>query len=385
MLIFFSVRGKNCPLNLKKEVFFNRKDAEKLTIFCSKRNHLVTFDILEIEFVASKKQGFTKEELSAIQRLLASDRMSTVLRIKMNLGNQKDFSMNFGKGNFRDLCSLELYHMTAVNFEYLIPFITQDLTLVGLNLVNIPKHLSSQLSYLDLSENDFSKVNQLNFEKHRNLVYLFLSNCRLTQSPVLPDGDNLVSLDLSHNCYTMMPSQFIPDSVEDLFIENNQLLKYPLMPLHLMNVQLGNNMCNRLPENLTQCKSLQSIDHQHISVFFSYAEKMFIDNVLRNMVDPLSALLTAHNPNITNMTLTAWIPNIQFVESQGVSDQHLNIQSLERHSQQNEMETEHESDALDRMVPTAPIIQQREQREQHEQREQQDNLPVYWNFQISEF
>lgn len=371
MLIFFSVRRKNCPLNLKKKVFFYRKDVEKLTEFCRRRNHLVTFDILEIEFVASKNQAFIEQEISAIQKLLASDRMSTVIRIKMNLGNQKEFAINFGKGNFRDLCALELYYMTAINYEYLIPFITQDLTLVGLNLNSIPKHLSPQLSYLDLSENDFSKLTRLDFTRLRNLYYLVLSKCKLNQTPVLPCSGNMVSLDLSHNCYTYMPPDFIPDSVEDLFLENNQLLKYPLMPLDLMNVKLGENKCTRLPENLTRCSSLQSIDHEHISVFFSYAEKMFIDNIQGNIVDSFAPLLSPANQTNTNIPLTPTMSTTQ-QPSASVSPGQLYVGQHDP----NQMELDQELNPSDITVPSAPRIPQQEQ---------EDDSPVYWNFQINHF
>ncbi|XP_048200174.1 extracellular matrix protein 2 isoform X2 [Perognathus longimembris pacificus] len=181
------------------------------------------------------------------------------------------------------------------------------LNMDGNNLVRIPSELPSTLEELKINENNLQAIGKKSLSDLNQLVSLELEGNSLSESNVSPSAfkplKNLSYLRLGRNNFRIIP-QCLPDSIEELYLENNQIEEIDEICFnHTRKINVIVLRYNKIEENriaplawINQ-ENLESIDLSYNKLYHvpSYLPKSLVHLVLvGNQIERIPGYVFGH-------------------------------------------------------------------------------------------
>lgn len=142
-----------------------------------------------------------------------------------------------------------------LNIDKVVPRL-EKLYLLDVKLENFNFQLNINIKELALTANNFSKQ-VLDFNMYKNLKHISLNYCHLKICPDVELCENLSYLDISINQISQLKK--LPESLKELYINDNQLREVEFVPIGLITLNLWCNPLTRLPRNILMCSQLSHV------------------------------------------------------------------------------------------------------------------------------
>lgn len=163
---------------------------------------------------------------------------------------------------------------TAVEgIDKIAPQLT-DVCLIHAALKHFPAKFHPDLDELTVRDNSVL-LDITDLSMYRGLRNITLCSNNLTQVPRLPDTGHLTYLDVSMNNIARIEN--LPNSIEQLYINNNQISSIDAFPANLYTVNMWHIPLARFPENLLLCARLRYIHFHETEVNLTAMEMRFLE------------------------------------------------------------------------------------------------------------
>lgn len=227
-------------------------------------------------FSISFLKKYTKYYTNHFNMLVLKNKFRDLVVLEWkNLNESSNYAFDFDKIRFPSLRKLYISHSRVYHVEKVLPQLTH-VTLINNFLQEFPRNFNSNLLELEIRNIQHTQI-LLDFSLYKNLSRLCLSNNKLEKCPILPMDGSLTYLDLSVN--SLYRIQGLPNTIRQLFINNNNIDYIDSFPLDVGYINMNDNPVRRMPLNLLLCSELYAVYCYHTEIELSLMEMRFLERL----------------------------------------------------------------------------------------------------------
>lgn len=175
--------------------------------------------------------------------------------------------------NFPNLKILKTVHVQVLGVEKVLTQLI-DVCLIHPNLTRFPTDFNPNIESLIIRNNKVA-LEIRDLSHLGRLHHITLCSNKLKSVPILPNTGQLLYLDVSMNEITQIRN--LPDSIMELYVNDNRITSIEAFPNNLASVNMWNNPLTRFPENLLLCRYLYSIHFHNTEIEMTEIEMRFLE------------------------------------------------------------------------------------------------------------
>lgn len=227
-------------------------------------------------FSISFLKKYTKYYTNHFNMLVLKNKFRDLVVLEWkNLNESSNYAFDFDKIRFPSLRKLYISHSRVYHVEKVLPQLTH-VTLINNFIQEFPRNFNSNLVELEIRNIQHTQIVQ-DFSAYKNLSRLCLANNKLEKCPFLPMHGSLTYLDLSVN--SLYHIQGLPNTIRQLFINNNNIDYIESFPLDVGYINMNDNPVRRMPLNLLMCSELYAVYCYQTEIELNLMEVRFLERL----------------------------------------------------------------------------------------------------------